>query len=307
MRRIVLPVTAMAVLPLVLAACGSTSTTSTKTANNASSQTSASRLSPQAAVDAAYHSAGASPTSFHVDETVGIAVDGKNYGGSTISGNVYSDPSSPSSAYASLTESVLAADNKSEGNLLMLLKNGSLYVNAGGIHASGLSVTSGWKVMPLQTYVNNIGGTASSTITPTAIRSNQSSLLTAIISSAKITSSGSSTVGGQAVNVYTATAPYAKLIPAMVKAKGVLSSSLGAALSAYHVTGDAKLTIETTKSTNQIANIDGVFSATFAPVQGSSTKYHFVISVQQQYTNYGVKFTVTPPASAKAITSFKGL
>jgi hypothetical protein len=189
----------------------------------------------------------------------------------------------------------------------MLLKNDALYVNAGGIHASGLSVTSGWKVMPLQTYVNDIGGTSSSTITPTAIRSNQSSLLTAIVGSAKITANGSSTIGGQAVNVYTATAPYAKLIPAMAKSKGVLSSSLGAVLSSYHATGNAKLTIETTKNTDRIANINGVFSATFAPVKGSSTKYHFVVSVQQQYTNYGVKFSVHAPASAKPVTNFKGL
>jgi hypothetical protein len=302
MRRIIFPVTAIAVLPLVLAACGSTSTTSTKT----SSQTGAAHLSPQAAVNAAYHAAGASPASFHVDETVGIAVNGKNYGGSTISGNVYSDPSNPSASYASLTEN-LSTLGKSEGGLSMLLKNDKLYINAGGIHASGLSVTSGWKVMPLQTYISDIGGTSSSTITPTAIRSAQSSLLAALVSSAKITANGSSTVNGQAVNVYTATVPYSKLIPAMAKAKGVLSSSLGAVLSSYRTTGDAKLTIETTKSTNRIADINGVFSSTFAPVKGSSTKDHFVISVSQQYSNYGVKFTVHAPASAKTVTNFKGI
>jgi len=298
MRRIVLPVTAIAVLPLVLAACGSTSTTS--------SQTSSSHLSPQAAVDAAYHAAGASPASFHVDETVGITVNGKNYGGSAISGNIYSDPSNPSASYASLTEN-LSTLGKSEGSMLMLLKNDRLYINAGGIHASGVSVTSGWKVMPLQTYISEMGTASSSTITPTAIRSAQSSLLAALISSAKITANGSSTINGQAVNVYTATVPYAKLIPAMAKAKGILSSSLSTVLSLYHMTGDAKLTIETTKSTNRIADINGVFSSTFAPVKGSPTKYHFVISVSQQYSNYGVKFTVHAPASAKTVTNFKGI
>jgi hypothetical protein len=161
--------------------------------------------------------------------------------------------------------------------------------------------------MSLPTYISEMGTTSSSTITPTAIRSVQSSLLTAIVSSAKITANGSSTIGGQAVNVYTATVPYAKLIPAMAKTKGVLSSSLGAVLSSYHANGIAKLTIETTKSTNRIAEVSGAFSATSTPVKGSSTKYHFVIGVQQQYTNYGVKFTVHAPASAKTVTNFKGL
>jgi hypothetical protein len=299
MRRIVLPVTAIAVLPLVLAACGSASTTS--------SQTGAARISPQAAVDAAYHAAGASPTSFHVNETVGIVVNSKNYRGSTISGDVYSDPSNPAATYASLTEN-LSALNKSEGSMLMLLKNDKLYINAGGIHGSGLSVTSGWKVISLQTYANNIDSMASKQITPTAIKSPQSGLLTALVGSAKITADGSSTVGGQAVNVYTATAPYTKLIPAMAKSKGVLSSSLGVVLSAHHATSNAKLTIETTKSTNRIADVNGVFAATFAPFKGSSVKYHFVIiRVQQQYSNYGVKFTVNAPASAKTVTNFKAL
>ncbi|KJE75308.1 hypothetical protein [Ferrimicrobium acidiphilum] len=122
MRRIVLPVTAIAVLPLVLAACGSTSTTSAKT--------SSAPLSPQVAVDAAYHTAGASPTSLHVDETVGIVVNSKNYRGSTISGDVYSDPSNPAATYVSVTEN-LSALNKSEGTMLMLLKNDKPYIKAG--------------------------------------------------------------------------------------------------------------------------------------------------------------------------------
>jgi len=78
-------------------------------------------------------------------------------------------------------------------------------------------------------------------------------------------------------------------------------------LSSYHTTGVAKLTIETTKSTNRIADVSGVFSSIFAPVKGSTTKYHFVVSVQQQYTNHGVEFTAHAPASAKTVTSFKGL
>jgi hypothetical protein len=242
-----------------------------------------------------------------VNETVGIVVNSKNYRGSTISGDVYSDPSNPAATYASLTEN-LSALNKSEGSMLMLLKNDKLYINAGGIHGSGLSVTSGWKVISLQTYANNIDSMASKQITPTAIKSPQSGLLTALVGSAKITADGSSTVGGQAVNVYTATAPYTKLIPAMAKSKGVLSSSLGVVLSAHHATSNAKLTIETTKSTNRIADVNGVFAATFAPFKGSSVKYHFVIiRVQQQYSNYGVKFTVNAPASAKTVTNFKAL
>jgi hypothetical protein len=296
MRRIILSATAIAVLPLVLAACGNTKV-STNTAH----------LSPQAAVDAAYHTAGVSPMSFHVNETIGLTVNGKSYGHSAIFGNVYSDPSNPTAAYASLTESLSTIGGKSEGNLAMVLKNDKLYINAGGIHGNGLSVTPGWKVMPLQTYINNLDSISSNRITPSAIRSNQSSLLTALIGSARITANGSSTVGGQAVNVYTATVPYAKLISAMSKAKGVLSSSLYVVLSAYHATGNVNLTIETTKSTNQIADVGGVFSLVFAPVKGSLTKYHFVINVQQQYTNYGVKFAVSAPASAKPATNFKAL
>jgi len=296
MRRIVLSATAIAVLPLVLAACGNT-----KVSNNTA------HLSPQAAVDAAYHTAGVSPTSFHVNETVGLTVNGKSYGRSAIFGNVYSDPSNPTGSYASLTENLLTIGGKSEGNLAMVLKNDKLYINAGDIHGNGLSVTPGWKVMPLQTYINNLDKVSSNSITPSAIRSDQSSLLTALIGSAKITADGSSTVGGQAVNVYTATVPYAKLMSAMSKAQGVLSSSLYAVLSAYHATGIAHLSIETTKSTNQIAGVGGVFSLTFAPFKGSSTKYHFVVSVQQQYTNYGVKFAVSTPVSAKPATNFNGL
>jgi hypothetical protein len=299
MRRIVLPVTAIAVLPLVLAACGSASTASSKT-------TSTAHLSPQAAVDAAYHTAGANPISFHINEAVYITVNGKNYGDSVISGNVHSDPTRPSASYASLTES-LSTLGKSEGNILMLLKNATLYINAGGVHTSGANITPGWKSLPLSGYLSKINSGSQSPVSPSIITSPQSSLLGAALSGAKITSHGSSTVGGQAVNVYTATIPYQKLANGLSNSKGELASSLSKILSLYHMTGTDEITVDIAKNTNRIADVSSTFSSTFAPVDGSPVKYHFDLGIRQQYSNYGVKFAVRAPASAKSITSLKQL
>jgi hypothetical protein len=241
-----------------------------------------------------------------MNETVDITVNGKNYGGSTISGNVYSDPSSPSAAYASLTEN-LSTLGKSEGNILMLLKNTILYINAGGVQMSGASVTPGWKSLSLSVYLNKLSSGSSSPVSPSITTSAQSSLLGAAIDGAKITSHGSSTVGGQAVNVYTATIPYQKLVQGLSNSKGELASSLAKILSLYHMTGTDAITVDIAKSTNRIADVSSAFSSTFAPVKGSPTKYHFDLGVRQQYSNYGVKFTVNAPASAKPITSLKQL
>jgi hypothetical protein len=262
-------------------------------------------LSPKASVDAAYRTAGAHPTSFHLSEAVNTTVNGTDYGGDTVSGDVYSDPSNPSASYASLSENISIL-GKSAGNSQTLLKNEKLYINDGGIHGANFNVTSGWKAMSLTTYAQQMHNAKSGDVSPLVNGGNQSSVLGALLGSAKITASGSSEVGGQAVNVYTATAPYAKLIPAMAKAKGQMALGLGAVMSLYHMTGNATVTIETTKSTDQLADVNAVFSSTFS-VKGSSTKYHTSISVQQQYTNYGVKFSVTTPASAKTATSFNGL
>ncbi|WP_308464469.1 hypothetical protein [Ferrimicrobium sp.] len=295
MRRIILPATAVVALPLLLSACGSTSAI-----------ISTAHLSPQAAVDAAYRVAGASPTSFHLNETVNITVNKKGYGGSTISGDVYSDPSHTSGSYASLTEN-LSVLGKSEGSLLTLVKNNNVYINAGGIHLSGVSVTPGWKVMSLSNYFSELNSASSSSVSPTITTSAQSSLLPALINDAKISASGSSTVGGQAVNVYTASISYPKLIKALSTSNGVLATALSKTLSLYQMTGTATVTIDIAKSNNRVASVAAVFASTFAPVKGSPTKYHFDLAVQQQYSNYGVKFTVKTPASAKTVTSFKGL
>lgn len=296
MRRIIPPVTAVVALPLLLSACGGTTSASTSTAH----------LSPQTAVDAAYRVAGASPTSFHLNETVNMTVNKKGYGGSTISGDVYSDPSNVSGSYATLTEN-LSALGKSEGSLLTLVKNNNVYINAGGIHLSGVSITPGWKVISLSNYFSGLNSASSSSVSPTITTSAQSSLLGAVVNAAKITASGSSTVGGQAVNVYTATASYPKLVKAMSTSKGVLASSLSKVLSLYHMTGTATVTIDIAKSNGRVASVAAVFASTFAPVKGSPTKYHFDLAVQQQYSNYGVKFAVKTPASAKTVTNFKGL
>lgn len=297
MRRIVLPVTAVVALPLLLSACGSASI---------SAKTSTAHLSHQAAVAAAYRVAGASPTSFHLNETVNITVNKKGYGGSTISGDVYSDPSHTSGSYASLTEN-LSALGKSEGNLLTRIKNNNVYINAGGIHLSGVSITPGWKVISLSNYFAGLNSASSSSVSPTITTSAQSSLLGSVVNGAKITASGSSTVGGQAVNVYTASISYPKLIKALSTSKGVLASALSKVLSLYHMTGTATVTIDIAKSNDRVASVAAVFTSTFAPVKGSPTKYHFDLAVQQQYSNYGVKFTVKTPASAKTVTNFKGL
>ena len=297
MHRIAAPAVAIAVLPLLLSACGSA---------NTDLKTTTAAPSLQASVDAAYRTAGVSPTSFHLNETVNITVNNKGYGGDTISGNIYSDPSNTSASYASLTDN-FSVLGKNEGNMVLLLKNKELYINDAGVHASGLKATPGWKVMSLADYATAITNVSSSPVVPTIAKSAQSSLLGAILKSGTITANGSSTIGGQAVNVYTATIPYAKLAQAMSTSKGEFASTMVKLMSLYHMTGTVKVTVATTTSTDRIADVSGVFSSTFAPVKGSPTKYHFVLSVQQQYTNYGVKFTVAPPASAKTITSFGAL
>jgi hypothetical protein len=189
----------------------------------------------------------------------------------------------------------------------MLLKNGTLYVNANGIHASGASVTPGWKSLPLSSYLNQLSSGSSSPVSPSITTSAQSSLLGAAIDGAKITPNGSSTVAGQAVNVYTVTIPYQKLVQGLSKSKGELAFALSKVLSLYHMTGTDAITVDITKSTNRIADVSSVFSSTFAPVKGSPTKYRFDLAVQQRYSNYGVKFTVNAPASAQSITSLKQL
>jgi hypothetical protein len=188
-----------------------------------------------------------------------------------------------------------------------MVKDGKVYINAGGIHLSGVSVTQGWKAMSLANYLGGVNNASSSSVVPTMTTNAQSSLLGAVVNAAKITAHGSSTVGGQAVDVYTASIPYPKLIQAMSKSKGQLALSLSRVLSLYHMTGTATVTIDIAKSNNRVASVNSVFASTFTQTKGSSTKYHLDLAVQQQYSNYGAKFKVNPPASAKTVTNFKGL
>jgi len=296
MYRTRLAVTVFAAFPLLLAACGSSSTAKTGSSN----------LSPRLAVKTAYHSAGTKPESFHVNEVVSVTVDGKAYANSVVAGNVYSDPANTSGSYASLTEQ-LSTLSKSEGSLSMLLKNDTLYVDASHIHGSGISVSPGWKAISLSNYSSGIKQMASTSIVPTMIENGQPSLLKAALNGAKVTTGGSATVAGQPVNVYTVSTTYTNLVKAMFKSKGELATSLAKVISLYHMNGTAIVTVDIAKHSDHLAAVGIVMKSTFAPVKGSSVKYNFDISIQQTNSNYGVKFSVSAPATTKTVTNFSDM
>jgi hypothetical protein len=296
MRRLILPVTAAVALPLLLSACGSAST-SAKTAH----------LSPKEAVAASYHKAGSSATSFHLDETATVSINKKVWGETSVSGNIYSDPSNPSASDASLVSSYSTL-GKSSGSVTTLAKGNTVYVNADALHLSGVKINRGWVKMPLSSFRTNANHISSSSADPILTTSAQSSFLKVLLHGGKFTSDGASTFGGKPVNVYTASMTLAQFSHSLSSTTGQLAKSLLIALSLTNTkTGALTFTIDVGKNNGLVAGVKTSFSSLYAPTKGSSTKYHFVLAVQQKYSDYGVSFTVHKPTGARSITSFSAI
>jgi len=290
MRRLVLSAAALASLPLVLSACGGTSQAA---------------VSPKTAIATAYHVGATSADSYHLSEQVTVSLNKKPEATTSVVGNVYSNPSKPSASYASFTTAYSTA-GKNSGPLLILVKNNQTYFNADNFHLSGVTTTPGWKTMPMSTYLQDQNNLSSSTITPVVSMHAQSNMIRTLLQGAKFSSDGTISVNGKTINKYTASTTVAQFSHDISSTSGQLAISLARILSIYHLAGPISFTIETNNNDHLVA-IDASFSAAFKPASGSSTSYQLGISIQEQYSNYGVSFSVQKPSGAKSITSFSSI
>jgi hypothetical protein len=290
MHRLVLSSAVLASLPLVLSACGGASQAS---------------VSPRTAIETVYHVGATTSDSYHLNERVTVSVNSKPEATTSVVGNIYNDPTKPSSSYASFNTAYSAA-GKNSGPLLILVKNNQTYFNASAFHLSGVKTTPGWKTMSMSTYLADQNSGSSSSITPVISMHAQSNLIRTLLQGAKFSSDGTVVVNGKTVNKYTASTTVAQFSSDISSTSGQLAISLARILSIYHLAGQITFTVETNNNDRLVA-IDASFSASFKPAAGSSTSYQLGINIQEQYSHYGIAFSVHPPSGAKAITNFSGI
>jgi hypothetical protein len=290
MHRFVLPAAVLISLPLVLSACGGASQAA---------------VSPRTAVETAYHAGATTSDSYHLNERVTVSINQKPEATTSVVGDIYNNPTKPSSSYATFSTSYSTA-GKNSGPLLILVKNNQTYFNASGFHLSGVKTTPGWKTMPMSTYLNDQNSVSSSSITPVISMHAQSNMIRTLLQGAKFSSDGTVTVNGKTVNKYTASTTVAQFSHDISSTSGQLAISLARILSIYHLAGPITFTVETNNNDHLVA-IDASFSASFKPSAGSATNYQLGINIQEQYSHYGLSFSVHKPTAAKSITSFSAI
>ncbi|MHB1731925.1 MAG: hypothetical protein ACYCU8_00455 [Ferrimicrobium acidiphilum] len=282
-RKTVLSMSALLSLPLALAACGST----------ASSEP-AKPVTPQAAVEAAYHQAVTSPNSYHLTSTVTTTHNGALMQTTTISGNVY-DSLKPNGSYGALTVATVIPGQSNEGSMSEIIDNGNLYINATGFRFNGVHKINGWISIPIVKYHSDLSSNTKSSFFP-LVSIHQSELLGSLLKSGKFVSAGTTTLAGQKVDSYKLTLTVAQLAHA---ASGTMAKGIVRTMEAFSVKAPITFTVDV-GSGNRVAFIGTTFPATIF-------KIPVTLTINQQCTNYGVKFSVSPPKNAKPVTSLSVL
>ena len=284
-RKTVLSVSSLLSLPLVLAACGSTA--SSEPANTKP-------VTPQAAVEAAYHQAVTSPNSYRLTSTVTTTHNGALMQTVTVSGDVH-DSLKPNGSYGALTVTVVMPGQSNEGSMSEMIDNGNLYINATGFRLSGIRKINGWISIPIIKYHSDLSSNTKSSFFP-LVSIHQSELLGSLLKSGKFVSAGTTTLAGQKVDSYKLTLTVAQLAHA---ASGTMAKGIVRTMEAFSVKAPITFTVDV-GSGNHVAFIGTTFPATIF-------KIPVTLTINQQCTNYGVKFSVSPPKSAKPVTSLSVL
>ena len=284
-RKTVLSVSSLRSLPLVLAACGSTA--SSEPANTKP-------VTPQAAVEAAYHQAVTSPNSYRLTSTVTTTHNGALMQTVTVSGDVH-DSLKPNGSYGALTVTVVMPGQSNEGSMSEMIDNGNLYINATGFRLSGIRKINGWISIPIIKYHSDLSSNTKSSFFP-LVSIHQSELLGSLLKSGKFVSAGTTTLAGQKVDSYKLTLTVAQLAHA---ASGTMAKGIVRTMEAFSVKAPITFTVDV-GSGNHVAFIGTTFPATIF-------KIPVTLTINQQCTNYGVKFSVSPPKSAKPVTSLSVL
>ena len=284
-RKTVLSVSSLLSLPLVLAACGSTA--SSEPANTKP-------VTPQAAVGAAYHQAVTSPNSYRLTSTVTTTHNGALMQTVTVSGDVH-DSLKPNGSYGALTVTVVMPGQSNEGSMSEMIDNGNLYINATGFRLSGIRKINGWISIPIIKYHSDLSSNTKSSFFP-LVSIHQSELLGSLLKSGKFVSAGTTTLAGQKVDSYKLTLTVAQLAHA---ASGTMAKGIVRTMEAFSVKAPITFTVDV-GSGNHVAFIGTTFPATIF-------KIPVTLTINQQCTNYGVKFSVSPPKSAKPVTSLSVL
>lgn len=284
-RKTVLSVSSLLSLPLLLAACGSTA--SSEPAN-------AKPSTPQAAVEAAYHQAVTSPNSYHLTSTVTTMHNGALMQTTTISGNVY-DSLKPNGSYGALTVATVIPGQSNEGSMSEIIDNGNLYINATGFRFNGVRKIDGWVSIPIAKYHSDLNNNTKSSFFP-LVSIHQSELLGSLLKSGKFVSAGTTTLAGRKVDSYKLTLTTTQFAHA---AYGTMAKGIVRTIEAFSVKAPITFTVDV-GSGNRVAFIGTTFPATIF-------KIPVTLTINQQCTDYGVKFSVSPPKSAKPVTSLSVL
>lgn len=279
-RRVVLLASALISLPLLLSACGSS--------------TSATPATPQAAVESVYHQAVSTASSYHVVYTVSSSHTGKNDITLTTVGNVYDSPK-PTSSYESMTITAAEPGHSNVGGLLVRVDKGTLFMNADGFKMSGIKKIPGWSSISLNSYRQDITRGISSAFTP-VVPIHQSKLLGSLLKAGKFVSSGTTTVAGHQVHTYAVTLTTSKFSNA---AYGTEAIDLSRALELFSVKTPVTFTVDI-GSGNRLALVGAAFTGTIFGVSLDT-------AITIQYTNYGATFSVTAPKQAKPVSNLTTL
>lgn len=270
-------------LPLLLAACGSTASSApTKPAT------------PQTAVESAYHQAVTSPNSYHLTSTVTTTHNGALMQTITISGDVH-DSLKSNGSYGALTVATVIPGQSNEGSMSEIIDNGNLYVNATDFRLSGIHKINGWISIPVAKYHSDLSSNTKSSFFP-LVSINQSDLLGSLLKSGKFVSAGTTTLAGQKVDSYKLTLTATQFAHA---AYGTMAKGIVRTTEAFSVKAPITFTVDV-GSGNHIAFIGTTFPATIF-------KIPVTLTINQQCTNYGVKFSVSPPKNAKPVTNLSVL
>ncbi len=269
------------VLSAFLAACGSTSS-----------------ASPKSAIDTSVKLASTQPDSFHVRNVLTVSVNSANVVKTTTSGDVYTDPSNLNKDYASLSTSY-ETSGRSSGSLQALVDNGHVYFNLSGLHLTGAkSLASGWTQSTISAYAHSTPAVAVAVPLNSRV-----DLLRMLLDDASWHSNGSTSVNGHTATQYVAAIPVSKFEQLVSSKTGQTSSELAHILSIYRLAGNLQFTVDI-NSNDMPIQIGTSINAYF---KSGSTTNHLAIESVSSFSDYGVSFAVHPPTSAKAITNFSSV
>lgn len=295
MRKSLTFIGAAVALPLVLAACGSTS-------SSASTAT-----SPKQAIAASYKIASTQADSFHVVESTLATLNGKDVAVTTTSGNIYANPSNTSADYANIT-AAYTTNGTSDGSFQIMVKNNHAYFNLDGLHIpNGAKLASGWVVVSLPTYLKSSATATNQAVSSPIPLESRANLLKILLDHGALSSAGTQKVDGHLVNKYVATISVANFEKAITSSSGQLAQELAHLMEIYHLAGNMHFSVGVNSNDMPVYVNTSVVASFKGSSSSSASTYHLGLSINEQFSNYGVSFNVQPPAHAKTLTNFSSL